>query len=68
MPSSPCKGKKLLKEGKAKVVRRSPFTIQLTIATGETKQDVTLGIDIGTAGTVTADTIQRYMDKQKNNL
>jgi N6-L-threonylcarbamoyladenine synthase len=47
MPCSPCKGKKLLREGKAKVVRRTPFTIQLTIATGETKQDVTLGIDSG---------------------
>lgn len=47
MPCSPAKGKKLLREGKAKVVRRTPFTIQLTIATGETKQNVTLGIDSG---------------------
>jgi len=40
MPCSPAKGKKLLKEGKAKVVSRTPFTIQLTMATGETKQKV----------------------------
>ncbi|MEQ8221825.1 MAG: RNA-guided endonuclease IscB [Candidatus Eremiobacterota bacterium] len=47
MPCSPCKGKKLLKEGNARVISRSPFTIQLTIATGETKQGITLGIDSG---------------------
>lgn len=47
MPCSPAKGKTLLKEGKAKVISRSPFTIQLTIATGETKQNITLGIDSG---------------------
>lgn len=35
----------MLKAGKAFVVRRTPFTIKLTIATGETKQDVTLGVD-----------------------
>ena len=49
-PLMPCKhkkAKKLLKEGKAKVVKRKPFTIQLTYATGETKQDITLGIDPG---------------------
>jgi hypothetical protein len=33
MPCSPRKAKVLLKQGKAKVVKRSPFTIQLTIAT-----------------------------------
>ena len=37
----------MLKAGKAVVVRRTPFTIKLTIATGETKQDVTLGVDAG---------------------
>ena len=37
----------MLKAGKAVVVRRTPFTIQLRIATGETKQDVTLGVDAG---------------------
>ena len=37
----------MLKAGKAVVERRTPFTIKLTIATGETKQDVTLGVDAG---------------------
>jgi 5-methylcytosine-specific restriction endonuclease McrA len=47
MPMTPGKARKLLKEGKAKVVQRTPFTIQLLYATGETKQDVTLGVDAG---------------------
>ena len=45
MPCSPAKARHMLKAGKAVVVRRTPFTIKLTIATGETKQDVTLGVD-----------------------
>ncbi|CAG1006650.1 MAG: RNA-guided endonuclease IscB [Candidatus Methanoperedens sp.] len=47
MPTTPGKAKKLLKEGKAKVVKRTPFTIQLKYATGEAKQPVILGIDSG---------------------
>jgi hypothetical protein len=47
MPTTPRKAKQLLKEGKAKVVKRTPFTIQLKYTTGETKQKVTLGIDSG---------------------
>jgi len=47
MPCSPCKANMLLKQGKAKVVKRIPFTIQLTKATGETTQPITLGIDTG---------------------
>jgi len=34
MPCSPGKAKVLLKKSKAKVVKRTPFTIQLTIAGG----------------------------------
>ena len=41
------KANKLLKQEKAKVVTRKPFTIQLKYATGETKQPITLGIDAG---------------------
>ena len=48
MPCSPAKARHLLKAGKAVVRRRTPFTIQLRIATGETKQSVTLGVDAGT--------------------
>lgn len=47
MPTIPRKAKKLLKEGKAKVVKRTPFTIQLKYATGETKQEIILGVDSG---------------------
>ena len=47
MPCSPAKARHLLKAGKAVVRRRTPFTIQLRIATGETKQSVTLGVDAG---------------------
>ena len=37
----------LLKSGKAKVVRRCPFTIQLTETSKTFVQDITLGIDAG---------------------
>lgn len=47
MPTTQSKARRLLKQNKAKVVKRSPFTIQLTIATGETKQKLTLGVDTG---------------------
>jgi hypothetical protein len=47
MPCSPARARHLLKAGKAVVKRRTPFTIQLRIATGETKQNVTLGVDAG---------------------
>jgi 5-methylcytosine-specific restriction endonuclease McrA len=45
IPTKPAKAKHLLKMGKAKVVKRLPFTIQLKYATGETKQKIILGID-----------------------
>ncbi len=47
MPTTPRKARVLLKKGNAIVVQRSPFTIQLKYATGETKQPITLGIDAG---------------------
>ena len=47
MPCSPRKARVLLKESKAKVVKRTPFTIQLTMVTGETRQSITLGVDSG---------------------
>ena len=47
MPCSPAKARLLLKEKKAVVKRRTPFTIQLTQATGETVQPVTLGVKAG---------------------
>ena len=47
MPTSPRKSRIFLKTGKAKVVTCYPFTIQMMIATGETKQDITVAIDPG---------------------
>ena len=47
MPCSPRKAKTLLRERKAIVIKRLPFTIQLVVPTGETKQKVVLGIDSG---------------------
>jgi len=47
MPTTPAKARHLLEQGKAKVVSRKPFTIQLKYATGETKQPITLGLDSG---------------------
>ena len=47
MPTKPAKARHLLNEDKAKVVTRKPFTIQLKYATGENKQETTLGVDAG---------------------
>ena len=47
MPCSPCKARKLLKQGKAKVKRTEPFTIQLLYGSSGYTQDITLGIDAG---------------------
>jgi hypothetical protein len=47
MPTIPSKARKLLKQNKAKVVSRTPFTIQLLYSTGETKQGAVLGVDAG---------------------
>ena len=49
-PLMPCKAARariLLKQRKAKVVRREPFTIQLLYGSSGYKQDITLGIDAG---------------------
>ena len=45
------KVKHLLKDGKAKVVKRCPFTIKLTYETTNYVQDLTLGVDTG-SGTI----------------
>jgi len=47
MPTTPRKARLLLKEVKAIVINRCPFIIQLQYATGETKQPIKLGVDIG---------------------
>ena len=47
MPCSQKKARILLKEDKAKIFKHNPFTIQMLIPTGETKQEVHLGVDTG---------------------
>lgn len=47
MPCKPQRARKLLKENKAKVVKREPFTIQLLYGSSGYKQDITLGVDCG---------------------
>ncbi|RKZ58291.1 MAG: hypothetical protein DRR08_16820 [Candidatus Parabeggiatoa sp. nov. 2] len=47
MPCKPAKARKLLRAGKAKIVNRCPFTIQLQWDCEENVQPVTLGIDKG---------------------
>jgi hypothetical protein len=48
MPCNPRKARLLLKEKRAKVVKRTPFTIQLLYASAGYKQAVSLGVDAGT--------------------
>jgi len=47
MPCKPRKAKILLRSGKAKVVKRNPFTLQLNYGSTGYKQDLTLGVDTG---------------------
>ena len=47
MPCSPAKARHLLDEGKAKVKKRTPFTIQLVYGSSGYTQEVILGVDAG---------------------
>jgi len=47
MPCKPSKARKLLRDGRAKVTQRSPFTIQLLWDCEEHVQEVVVGIDKG---------------------
>ena len=47
MPTKASRARKMLRDGKAKVVKRTPFTIQLTVDTKEYTQPITLGVDAG---------------------
>ena len=47
MPCSPRKARILLKIGKAKVIKRTPFTIKLLYGSGQAKQPLTHGVDTG---------------------
>jgi len=47
MPCKPAKARHLLRDGKAKVTKRKPFTIQLLWDCEENVQEVRCGIDKG---------------------
>ena len=47
MPCSNRKARLLLKKKKAKIISYNPFTIQLLQPTGEAKQEVNVGVDLG---------------------
>src|SRR5699024_2494056 len=46
-PCKPRKARILLRDGKAKVLKKEPFTIQLLYGSSGYKQDVNIGIDSG---------------------
>jgi len=47
MPTRPAKARHLLDAGKAVVVQRDPFTIQLKVLSGKHVRPVTVGVDMG---------------------
>ena len=47
MPTNSANARILLKLGKAKIVKRTPFTIQLCYSSNNYKQPITLGVDTG---------------------
>lgn len=47
MPCSSSKARRLLKQNKAKVVKKEPFTIQLLYGSSGYKQNINLGVDAG---------------------
>jgi len=49
MPCKPAIARLLLKDGKAKCIRRTPFTIKLLYHATDYTQDLTLGIDTGSS-------------------
>ena len=48
MPCKPQKARRLLTDKKAKVIKRTPFTIQLLYGSSGYKQPISLGVDTGT--------------------
>ncbi len=47
MPTNPAKARLLLKTGKARVVRKAPFTIKLLFGSSGYKQEIVAGMDTG---------------------
>jgi len=59
MPCGPQRAKKLLKSEQAKVVRKTPFTIQLKFGSTGHKQDLVAGMDTGSKVVGTAVTTEK---------
>ena len=59
MPCGPQRAKKLLKSEQAKVVRKTPFTIQLKFGSTGHKQDLAAGMDTGSRVVGTAVTTKK---------
>ncbi len=49
MPTNPARARLLLKTGKARVVHRTPFTIQLLFGSSGYRQEVVVGMDTGSS-------------------
>ena len=49
MPCNQVIARLLLKQGKAKCIKRTPFTIKLLYQTTNYTQDITLGVDTGSS-------------------
>ena len=47
MPCSPCKARKLLRSGKARILHKTPFTIKLVYGSAGYKQEIIAGLDSG---------------------
>ena len=60
MPCSPCKARLLLKQKKACVIKRTPFTIKLLYGSTGYKQPVTLGVDAGSKHIGISATTEKY--------
>lgn len=60
MPCSPGKARLLLKQQKACVVKRTPFTIKLLYGSAGYKQPITLGVDAGSKHIGISATTEKY--------
>ncbi len=61
MPCQPRKARLVLKDGKAKVVKMVPFTIQLLYGSSGYTQEVSLGVDAGTQHIGVSATTEQYV-------
>jgi hypothetical protein len=73
MPCSPAKARMLLKEGKARVVRREPFTIKLLFGSSGHTQEVVAGMDtgsrtVGSAATANGKVIYQAETKLRDDV